>query len=466
MEHPAWINDFVRNVSVYFRDFLETDFRKKNIPKRTIGIKDSQGLLTGINLSRYPKFLSALTKIIDKEPDDGVSFEISVSRGQYSSKVSGLTASLISAHLATISQDQLDGIKIFLDQIVADNYKPKDPEKALFELKDKAQAHLVSNIVVPLIQRLESTFKKDGSDGFEVVFRIEEELGSRLMDGYEEQLNDTFARYITTQNSGELKEVLNDVCDLGNVKSRISDYCSSLGSVDLFDEIHQILLKPKLNENIDTYFYIGTIGVRTITCPMFFIKTKIALEEGKFILRAERNVLVNKKAIEFASQEYLAEHKVPTGILIKDRIINIPDGSSILSEIQPMIDEWTTGFALATPIHIGSTSLQKSSGSLVSITNNCYIASNEKADEALLNDYEDLMVLLDSGSAEAIAFTNTIFSFMASNPLTVDAEVSREWDESSTVERLVYESPVPVNEEQIKILKALTHQSVNKTIFT
>jgi hypothetical protein len=455
MEHPAWINDFVRNVSAYFRDFLETDFRKKSVPKRTIAIKDPQGLLTGINLSRYPKFQQALIKAIGEKPEDGLSFELSVSRGQYSSKVSGLTSSLISAHLATISQDQLDGIKSILDHNLSDINKPKDPERALFEFKDKAQSLLVTNVVVPLIQRLESTLKKGGSDGFEVIFRIEEELGNRLMDGYDEQLNEAFAGYVTTQSRTELIDTIDEICDLDNVKSRITDYCSSLGSVDLFDEIHQILLKPKLNENIETYFYLGTIGVRAISCPIFFIQTKIALEEGKFILRAERNVLVNKRAIEFAAQEYLEEYHVPTGTMVKDRIINISDESSVLVEIQPLIDSWTTGFALPNPIHIDTATLQKSSGSLVSITNNCYIASNEKADEALLNDYEDLMVLLESGSAEAIAFTETIFSFMASNPITVDAEVSKEWDETSTVDRLVYESPVPVNEEQIKILKAL-----------
>ena len=55
---------FVREVARYFMDFLETDFHKRRNPRRSIHLRDSNNLLVGINLAKYPTFSSTAWKAL------------------------------------------------------------------------------------------------------------------------------------------------------------------------------------------------------------------------------------------------------------------------------------------------------------------------------------------------------------------------------------------------------------------
>ena len=45
---------FVREICVYFRDFLDSDFKGSRAPKRSITARDQRGNLTGISVAKYP----------------------------------------------------------------------------------------------------------------------------------------------------------------------------------------------------------------------------------------------------------------------------------------------------------------------------------------------------------------------------------------------------------------------------
>ncbi len=44
---------FIKEVAKYFMDFLETDFHKQKMPKRSIVLKNPNNLLLGVNLNKY-----------------------------------------------------------------------------------------------------------------------------------------------------------------------------------------------------------------------------------------------------------------------------------------------------------------------------------------------------------------------------------------------------------------------------
>jgi competence transcription factor ComK len=47
-------NFLVREISKYFRDFLETDFHKKRTPKRQVRFQNDENLLLGVSLNKFP----------------------------------------------------------------------------------------------------------------------------------------------------------------------------------------------------------------------------------------------------------------------------------------------------------------------------------------------------------------------------------------------------------------------------
>jgi primosomal protein N' len=76
----------------------------------------------------------------------------------------------------------------------------------------------------------------------------------------------------------------------------------------------------------------------------------------------------------------------------------------------------------------------------------------------MLNDYEELMGLLRTGEAVALEFSDIVLSFLAKDAASLEKPVEQEWSETPVDSRLVCASPVPLNEEQRKILAALRQE--------
>ena len=75
---------FVKEVAKYFMNFLETDFKKRRIPKRNSIQKTQKGLRVGIDLKKYPKlkktFFALLNSGFKKE-------SLEIKKGEYVNNV-------------------------------------------------------------------------------------------------------------------------------------------------------------------------------------------------------------------------------------------------------------------------------------------------------------------------------------------------------------------------------------------
>ena len=70
------MSTFVKGVAQYFQNFLETDFRKRRLPKRNITSTNKDGNSILINLEKYRKFKSSLIRDIEKPNKYEFSFDI------------------------------------------------------------------------------------------------------------------------------------------------------------------------------------------------------------------------------------------------------------------------------------------------------------------------------------------------------------------------------------------------------
>ena len=93
----------------------------------------------------------------------------------------------------------------------------------------------------------------------------------------------------------------------------------------------------------------------------------------------------------------------------------------------------------------------------VKIKNSFYITVFDKGDEATLNDYEDILNGLNDNGDLKNDFMELLQNFITENPIDVGSDVREEWNDLNTDDRLVYESPIPLNEEQRKIISSLNN---------
>ena len=61
---------FIKAVSKYFMNFLETDFKRRRVPKRSITFTDKAGNLTAFKLDKYPSFLRKVSSLINDNKAD------------------------------------------------------------------------------------------------------------------------------------------------------------------------------------------------------------------------------------------------------------------------------------------------------------------------------------------------------------------------------------------------------------
>src|SRR5260221_9560943 len=168
VSNPPSSGGFIGQICAYFRDFLDTDFRRQRMPKRSIGLKDAKGNLTGISVAKYPDLASDLWKALGKPLDASRQFVMSIGRGKYHSRVNKTLLDVIEKHVGALQGEVLaelgDRIKATARELRDD--LQNDPERYRETIVTSLRNDLIRTAVTPLIQRLESSIRQQGSDEF------------------------------------------------------------------------------------------------------------------------------------------------------------------------------------------------------------------------------------------------------------------------------------------------------------
>src|SRR5690349_18175946 len=106
--NPSRSGGFVGQICAYFRDFLDTDFRRQRMPKRSIGLKDAKGNLTGISVAKYPDLATDIWTALGKRLDANRQFGMSIGRGKYHSRVNKALLDVIEKHVAALRGEALE----------------------------------------------------------------------------------------------------------------------------------------------------------------------------------------------------------------------------------------------------------------------------------------------------------------------------------------------------------------------
>ena len=107
---PETKTGFLKDICAYFRDFLDTDFKRQAVPKRSVTLKDAAGNLTGIDASKYPDLVNEVWRLLGKPIDDNPAFSLGVPRGKYRGRLKTALKELIDKHAQALSEDDLNTI--------------------------------------------------------------------------------------------------------------------------------------------------------------------------------------------------------------------------------------------------------------------------------------------------------------------------------------------------------------------
>ena len=167
---PKAQSSWLESICAYFRDFLDTDFKKVTSPKRQLVSRDSTGNLTGVSLSKYPELATDTWKLLGSISDTGTR-ELSIKRNKYKSRFTKSLSDLVNKQIDSVSEKILSDI---IEQTKAFTRNQRgtlkdDPERYRNEILGQLRTKILTAIINPLLGALAAYFEKQGDHSLSVV---------------------------------------------------------------------------------------------------------------------------------------------------------------------------------------------------------------------------------------------------------------------------------------------------------
>ena len=448
---------FIKEVAKYFMDFLETDFHKRKNPKRNIQFRSKHNLLIGLNLSKYPSFNTLAWKAINHGFDKNIL--TAIKKGVHRTNIPKNLLDLIKFQSERISQKQINEI--------LNNASDEIEKGSTLYIKDFDQAYTTSleniskiikdNLVLAFVSNLDKPLENLDLGDENSIYLMEEELTSVLIALLENKISEILKRLLSKEKINISKE-LEPVFSLAEIKNAVYAFFESFKVTDLFLEVFEMERNRSILDKQEFYLYFCDITFNKTKYPIFYTPFVVGRQEDVLSIEFDSQVYINKKALEYIAQEHNKE-KGKKGNLktISERIIYLAQHQDdFRAIINGILNEIVNFFELDSSIDLNNPAQQISKSFWTRISNTCYIALFDKSDEALVNDYEDILEKINEGdSILAAAFNKLIEDFIQKNPDPFNPEIEEEWDKTETSDRLVFASPIPLNSEQLQILAAV-----------
>jgi len=251
-------------------------------------------------------------------------------------------------------------------------------------------------------------------------------------------------------------------------KSATVSFVRGMALADLYQDIYQIWKSKEVLDKQDIYLYYFHIKYGDDSYPLFYVPVTLSREAGGvFQFEYDPRVFLNTRAIQYIAEKYAEATNTNTRISLPNRQI-YRGGLSVdelLEKLQETLNEVTDFFGL-NPIDLSLGIFEPQENAHVKIVGDVNIALFDKSDEALLNDYEQLLQLLgEDDDALSVGLLEQLSNaFLLENPENFSNEVDEHYNNLDSGERLSYVSPIPLNEEQQKVMTALRKDGCDRVI--
>jgi hypothetical protein len=325
-----YIKEFGRKVARYFLDFLESDFKKVQAPRRRIQLKNDAGFRTAIPLRKYPTLFEAVWKLATKAPTEKP--RLSIAPRKYVSRVSPLLRDLIEKHIAAIPAEKFQRTRLLAAKVAEQKVGLAftSPESYVEAVQIAFVEEAAHELVSPLLTILEDTFKQNAYSAVESIYEIETDLVDALTSPVIENLPSALNTYVVSKDSSPVQQVLKDFFDDDAARERLVKFFAEFATADAYQELRDLLQYASTNESLQMYLYLSDMRFSAHLYPIFYLPVRVSFDEAeaKYELEIEPpHLYVNKGAIDFVQQERAKVAAINFTSPIKDRIVYL-DGTA------------------------------------------------------------------------------------------------------------------------------------------
>lgn len=453
--------DFVTELAKYFMLFLETDFKKRSQPKRNLSSRVNKGLSVGLYLDKYDDLYKELYRnFIKGFPKQS----LQIAQNQFVTKIPSSLKELIAHRVSEIGEDIIqkltDEACKNIDKARLDNQKQYD--QYLEDAQDAVRSSIRKQITNPIINDIEKSLAAAGLSTEAGLFQLEVDSEAKVFSLLDATIENVLKKYYAENSkSTEIKNYFREQLTEGAVRSALMEFFSNFTTADAYSEIYQLHRNKEMLDKTELYIYFCEISFNKFSFPLFYTPIATEHNDGVVTLEVDSRVYINTKAIEYVIQEYNLETNNRESFGSKlDRIIYVDKKEELLPRLQKVVDELCAMLDIS-KVDLKSQSTQGASNLFAKINNRLQLFLFDKSDEALINDYEE--IVNDDGELTE-AFSELIDGFISKNPERCIEDVAEQWSDLPASEKLVFRSPIPLNEEQKQVMIALQREECGVVI--
>ena len=454
---------FIKEVCSYYMDFLKSGFKSSRFPKRYLRITDEKGYKIGIDLAKYEKFNLSLKKKVIKQK----SFEetLNINKGEFGVKLNNTAQDLIKKLVKQISEKDIERIVNLTNKTIKEysvSYRTK-PDEAYEKINETIKYDLNKLIVDPICEKMDPLIGSQSNYEIEsqntLRLRLSESILNPLTEGIPYIFNDILAN-----KKIKPKDKIAELFNKTDISNNLLNSFQNLDVKDLYYDLREIVISRRNLDKKETYLNIFHIEIEGKVFPLFYTQINIVENSGsaKFKIEPSSELFVNKAAIKYAF-DVLKKDKNIIEYFEGDRKFYISEINNLSELISEVVVSLISKLRLDGNINLDNTNPQlvvsTDRSSTFKISNNFSISVADKSDEALINDYEEILEMFNGSSSEVLEmFKKIISDFLLNEPEVITEDLADEWDEMGVGERLNYVSPIPLNSEQLKIIRALKNE--------
>jgi len=451
------LRNIATNVAGYFRDFLESDFKKVQVPSRRIILQTEQGFRAGMRLKPYQQFHADVWKLLQRP--SGEALELELTPRKYTRQLSPTLKRVIDEQIAAISEGQIRRVHASLAADISASYSKgaNDPESWIASAAESLMEAISAEIVKPLIARIDAPMQRDAYNVIDSLYAAEIDMITLVAAGLANKLPDILAKHHAVRDDLAVATAIGEFLTLEATQAGLRQFFDGFIAADAIQEFRDIETYASISEGISLYLYLGAIKFGGNLYPLFFLPISVVKREdgSGYILTLINQLFANRAAIDYILQEKANTLKREWSSPITDRIIYLQPTQSIFEESRRLFEFVANTMDLAGQAKLGSQAPDMSTADVV-LSSALHLCAFEKGAEALVNDYEQLIDLARKGGGAIVdLFEGMVRGIIEENPKSIRAAVDAEWDGLPMVDRMVFDSPIPLNEEQRKILLAV-----------
>jgi len=452
------LRELAIKVSQYFLDFLESDFKRQRAPSRRIVLQTEAGFRAGMKIAAYPGLHSQVWQLLQKQTANDL-----ILKFQPRSFTRPITATLRGVIREQIQAVTEDAIGVVRAQVITEAQTTRgkaleNPEEWIDGVRTTLAAETSTQIVGLLLALLDGPLSHQAYSVKDSIFSAESELIAVVCAKLDRVLPDVLSKYLATGDASSVVTALEEMLTLDSVRDSLMAYFESFIAADAYLEFRDLETYAATGDNLQLYLYLGVLKYGNLSFPLFYVPVEATRlsDEGGFVFKVLNHLYANKRAIDFVLQELAERQKRQWLSPITERINYLTPDQSLADVATPLFRQIANAMDLGGQIELSPGSVQEAGNTSVVMSTALHLAVFDRADEALLNDYEEMIAQARTGGEGVVGlFEGIVQGVLLENPVSIDQAIESEWDALPLVDRVVIDSPVPLNEEQIKILSAI-----------